>query len=60
MGIAAPEISGRFFFCDTEHFRFEDSKRIMSPEKFRAFRETGPWGPFLKSPETFRAQFRLT
>ena len=29
-------------FCDTEHFRFEDTKRIMSPEKFRFFRETGP------------------
>ena len=30
-------------FCHTEHFRFEDTKRIMSPEKFRVFRETGPW-----------------
>ena len=30
-------------FCDTEHFRFEDTKRIVSPEKFRVFRETGPW-----------------
>ena len=29
-------------FCDTEHLRFEDTKRIMSPEKFRVFRETGP------------------
>ena len=29
-------------FCDMEHFRFEDTKRIMSPEKFRVFRETGP------------------
>ena len=29
-------------FCDTEHFRFEDAKRIISPEKFRVFRETGP------------------
>ena len=28
-------------FCDTEHFRFEDTKRNMSPEKFRVFRETG-------------------
>ena len=27
---------------DTEHLRFEDTKRIMSPEKFRDFRETGP------------------
>ena len=30
-------------FCDTEHFRFEDTKRIMSPEKFRVFQKTGPW-----------------
>ena len=30
-------------FCDTEHSRFEDTKRIISPEKFRVFRETGPW-----------------
>ena len=30
-------------FCDTEHFRFEDTKRIMSPKKFRVFRETGLW-----------------
>ena len=29
-------------FCDTEHLRFEDTKRIMSPENFRDFRETGP------------------
>ena len=28
-------------FRDTEHLRFEDTKRIMSPEKFRNFRETG-------------------
>ena len=28
-------------FCDTEHFRFEDTKRIVSPKKFRVFRETG-------------------
>ena len=27
---------------DTEHLRFEDTKRIMSPEQFRDFRETGP------------------
>ena len=26
-----------------ERFRFQDTKRIMSPEKFRDFRETGPW-----------------
>ena len=30
-------------FRDTEHLRFEDTKRIMSPETFRDFRETGPW-----------------
>ena len=38
-------------FRDTEHLRFEDTKRIMSPEKFRNFRETGPWTP---SPVTQR------
>ena len=26
----------------TQHFRFEDTKRIMSPEKCRVFGETGP------------------
>ena len=30
-------------FRDTEHLLFEDTKRIISPEKFRDFRETGPW-----------------
>ena len=30
-------------FHVTEHLRFEDTKRIMSPEMFRDFRETGPW-----------------
>ena len=30
-------------FHVTEHFRFEDRKRIMSSGKFRVFRETGPW-----------------
>jgi len=30
-------------FRDMEHLRFEDTKRIMSHEKFRDFRETGPW-----------------
>ena len=29
-------------FHVTEHLRFEDTKRIMSPEMFRDFRETGP------------------
>ena len=38
-------------FRDTGHLRFEDTKRIISPEKIRAFRETGPRGPFLESPE---------
>ena len=28
-------------FRDREHFRFEDTKRIMSPGEFRVFRETG-------------------
>ena len=36
-------------FCDTEHFRFEDTKRIISPEKFRVFRETGPRYLFMSS-----------
>ena len=26
-----------------ERFRFQDTKRIISPEKFRDFRETGTW-----------------
>ena len=30
-------------FRDTGHLNFEDTKRTMSPEKIRAFRETGPW-----------------
>ena len=29
-------------FRDREHFRFEDTKRIMSPGEFGVFRETGP------------------
>ena len=29
-------------YRDMEHLRFEDTKRIMSPEKFRDFRETAP------------------
>ena len=33
-------------FRDTEHLRFEDTKEIMSPEKFWNFRETGPKFPF--------------
>ena len=39
-------------FRDTEHLRFEDKKRIMSPEKFRDFRERGSrslWIPDFKS-----------
>ena len=35
------KITAKFQF--TEHLRFEDTKRIMSPEKLRDFRETGPW-----------------
>ena len=42
-------------FSGTERLRFEDTKRIMSPQKFRDFRETGPWGPFLESPETLQS-----
>ena len=30
-------------FHVTEHLRFENTKRIMSLEKFWDFRETGPW-----------------
>ena len=30
---------------------------FSSPKSFRNLRGKGPWGPFLKSPETFRAQF---
>ena len=41
-------------FHVTEHLRFEDTKRIMSPEKFRDFGETGPW------PELLEAQLALT
>ena len=44
-------------FRDTGLLRFEDTKRIMSTEKFRDFRETGTRCPFLDSPETFRAHF---
>ena len=43
-------------FRDTEHLRFEDIKRIMSPEKFPVFRETGPkiWGTNKEYYGTFR------
>ena len=34
-------------FCATRRLHFEDNRRIMAPEKFRDFRETGPW-PFRK------------
>ena len=37
-------------FRGSRRLRFEDTKGIMSPEKFRDFRETGPRGPFLESP----------
>ena len=32
-------------FRASRRLRFEDTKRIMSPEEFRDFRETGPWSP---------------
>ena len=35
------KINAKFRF--SRRLRFEDKKRIMSPEKFRDFRETGPW-----------------
>ena len=38
------KITARFHV--TELLRFEDTKRIMSPEKFRDFREMGPIFPF--------------
>ena len=38
-------------FRDMEHLRFEDTKRIMSPEKFRDFRETGRSSWVLKKRE---------
>ena len=44
-------------FRDTEHLRFEDTKRITSSGKFRDFRERGAWGLFLRSPEISRAYF---
>ena len=34
-------------FCASRRLHFEDNRRIMAPEKFRDFRETGPW-PFRK------------
>ena len=40
-------------FHVTKHLRFEDTKRIMSPEKFRDFRETGP------RPELFQVFLSL-
>ena len=43
-------------FRDTEHLRFEDTKRIISPEKFRDFRETRPGACFSRVPRTFRAR----
>ena len=30
-------------FSVLERFGFQHTKRIMSPDKFRDFRETGPW-----------------
>ena len=36
-------------FRDTGVLRFEDTKRIMSPEKIRAFRETSAWPDLLKA-----------
>ena len=38
-------------FHASRRLRFEDTKGIMSPEKFRDFRETDPWALFLESPE---------
>ena len=41
-----------------QHFCVILSAWILQPsEKSRDFRETGPRGPFLESPETFRAHF---
>ena len=41
-------------FRASRRLRFEDTKRIMSPEKFRDFRETGP-RPF---PKSFVSRFQ--
>ena len=44
-------------FRASRRLHFEDTKRIMSPDlrpkSSRDFRETGPRGPFLESPEAF-------
>ena len=37
-------------FRVSRRLRFEDTKRIMSPEKFRNFRETGPRAETWRSP----------
>ena len=36
-------------FRASRRLRFEDTKRIVSPEKFRDFRETGPRPDFLRT-----------
>ena len=41
-----PELAGRSF-----------TNSFSGPKKFPDFRETGPWGLFLQTPETFRAYF---
>ena len=41
-------------FLTSRPLRFEGTKRIRLPEKFRDTRETGPTGPFLERPESFR------
>ena len=40
-------------FRASRPLRFEGTKRISLPEKFRDIRETGRSGPFLERPETF-------
>ena len=44
------KITAKFRAC--RRLRFEDTKRITSPEKFGDFRETGPWSAGSASPQT--------
>ena len=46
------KIKRKAIFHTSRCLRFEDTKRIMSPEL-----RPKSLGPFLESPETFRAQF---
>ena len=41
-------------FRDTEHLRFKDTKRIMSPEKFGTFEKQAPGFALKKRPKVIR------